>query len=668
MPRYLTKSRFKLALECPTKLHYTGNPDYLDNAAGNTFMAALAEGGYQVGALACAMHPDGVLVDAVDHDAAAAHTQQLLARDTVTVFEAALRAGNLFVRVDILRKRGDHIELIEVKAKSYDPTVDADLRNGKGALLPKWLPYLNDVAFQTHVARLALQAHWRVRSALMLADKSATASVASLNQRFRVRRKARGGAQIVVAPGTNLEALGAPLVRLLPVDDAVAEILGGTITVAGRKLPFADGVRELADAYVNQVRLATQPGAHCGACQFKAPAPPAAGQQRSGFHECWSQAFGWTDADFNGGTVLDLWNSKAKGKLIEQGVLHLRAVTMEHLRLVDDEPGTRGMSAKLRQWYQCHGGWPGGAEAYFGAEGMAAAMREWRWPLHFVDFETSAVAIPFDAGRRPYETIAFQFSHHVMHEDGRVEHRSQFLEATPGVDPCLPFLRALRAALSSDEGTVFRWADHENTVLNQLRRRLLSDTAAAGDRDGLVAFIESITSRKQNDGNGREVVVQGHRCMVDLCKLAERHYFHPLTGGSSSLKKVLPALMRSSDCLRRLYSAPTYEGSGGMPSLNFRTPVTWWVVGPDGTVRDPYELLPPVFAELTAEQQSNLEAALDTELHEGGAAMTAYARLQFEDIDPTERQAVREALQKYCELDTLAMVMAVQAWRHGAAT
>lgn len=664
MPRYLTKSRFKLALECPTKLHYTGNPDYLDNATGNTFMAALAEGGYQVGALACAMHPEGVLVDAVDHDAAVAHTLQLLARDTVTVFEAALRAGNLFVRVDILRKRGDNIELIEVKAKSYDPAADADFRNGKGgALSPKWLPYLNDVAFQTHVARLALPAHWRVRSALMLADKSATASVAGLNQRFRVRRQPRGGTQIVVAPGTKLEALGVPLLRLLPVDDAVTEILAGTITVSGRPLPFAPAVRELADAYVNQVRLATPPGARCGACQFKAPSPPSVGQPRSGFHECWSQAFRWTDADFAGGTVLDLWNSKGKAKLIEQGVLHLRALTMEHLKLEDDEPGVRGMSANLRQWYQCHGGWPGGGEAYFDAEGMAAAMREWRWPLHFIDFETSSVAIPFDAGRRPYETIAFQFSHHVMHEDGRVEHRSQFLEATPGVDPCLPFLRALREALSGDQGTVFRWADHENTVLNQLRRRLLADTTPPGDRDELVAFIETITSRKQAHGDGRELVIHGPRCMVDLCKLAERHYFHPSTRGSSSLKKVLPALMRSSAHLRELYEAPSYGGRDGIPSLNFRSPVAWWVAKPDGTVCDPYELLPPVFAELSPEQQSNLETAVDAQLHEGGAAMTAYARLQFEDIDPAERQAIHDALLKYCELDTLAMVMAMQAWR-----
>ena len=42
--------------------------------------------------------------------------------------------------------------------------------------------------------------------------------------------------------------------------------------------------------------------------------------------------------------------------------------------------------------------------------------------------------------------------------------------------------------------------------------------------------------------------------------------------------------------------------------------------------------------------------------------MAAYARLQFEAIAPKEREAIQQALLRYCELDTLAMVMAVQAW------
>ena len=49
--RYLTKSRFKSALECPTKLYYAGKGDYADDSKEDKFLSALAEGGYQVGEL-----------------------------------------------------------------------------------------------------------------------------------------------------------------------------------------------------------------------------------------------------------------------------------------------------------------------------------------------------------------------------------------------------------------------------------------------------------------------------------------------------------------------------------------------------------------------------------------------------------------------------------------
>ena len=38
--------------------------------------------------------------------------------------------------------------------------------------------------------------------------------------------------------------------------------------------------------------------------------------------------------------------------------------------------------------------------------------------------------------------------------------------------------------------------------------------------------------------------------MVDLCDLAGKAYFHPDTQGSSSIKKVLPAILKGSDLLK----------------------------------------------------------------------------------------------------------------------
>lgn len=183
-PRYLTKSRFKLALECPTKLFYSGKPQlYPDRREGDEFLQSLAEGGFQVGALAGLMFPGGVEVTARTHDGQLAETEQFLARQGVIIFEAAMRFGHLFIRIDVLKKVDNQVELIEIKAKGHDftePLCDV------GAMRS----YLQDVAFQLHVLR-SRYPQLNVTSFLMLADKSAICTVQGLNQGFKVGQKAK---------------------------------------------------------------------------------------------------------------------------------------------------------------------------------------------------------------------------------------------------------------------------------------------------------------------------------------------------------------------------------------------------------------------------------------------------------------------------------------------
>ena len=69
---------------------------------------------------------------------------------------------------------------------------------------------------------------------------------------------------------------------------------------------------------------------------------------------------------------------------------------------------------------------------------------------------------------RPYEQIAFQFSHHIAHKDGTIEHANQFIYNEPGKFPNFKFIQALKQALTIHEGTIFRYATHENTVLNKV--------------------------------------------------------------------------------------------------------------------------------------------------------------------------------------------------------
>ncbi|MEA3495583.1 MAG: DUF2779 domain-containing protein, partial [Bacteroidota bacterium] len=146
--RYLTKSRFVMAMECPSKLFYSGKKEYLNQSNDDPFLDSLAEGGFQVGALAREYFPDGILIETMNYDTALRKTAELLQRDKVTIFEAAIKYQNLFVRVDILVKDGNHFELTEVKAKSIDATDLDQFTNRKGEIASDWKSVIYDVAFQ----------------------------------------------------------------------------------------------------------------------------------------------------------------------------------------------------------------------------------------------------------------------------------------------------------------------------------------------------------------------------------------------------------------------------------------------------------------------------------------------------------------------------------------
>jgi ribosome recycling factor len=45
------------------------------------------------------------------------------------------------------------------------------------------------------------------------------------------------------------------------------------------------------------------------------------------------------------------------------------------------------------------------------------------------------------------------------------------------------------------------------------------------------------------------------------------------------------------------------------------------------------------------------------DIADGGAALTANAKLQYQDMTENERKEITKGVLKYCELDTLAMVM-----------
>jgi hypothetical protein len=135
------------------------------------------------------------------------------------------------------------------------------------------------------------------------------------------------------------------------------------------------------------------------------------------------------------------------------------------------------------------------------------------YPIHFLDFETFMSALPLYAGTRPWQMITFQWSDHVLHDNGDLEHR-EFLYEGSG-DPRPRFIESLVDALGHS-GSVVVYSAFENSRLNEL-------SAAFPRHADAIGAIQ-------------------HR-IFDLMQTVSAHVRHPACLGSVSIKSVLPALV-----------------------------------------------------------------------------------------------------------------------------
>ena len=116
---------------------------------------------------------------------------------------------------------------------------------------------------------------------------------------------------------------------------------------------------------------------------------------------------------------------------------------------------------------------------------------------------------------------------------------------------------------------------------------------------------------------------------------------------------MLPAVLNSSQFVQEKYSKPIR--TIGVSSKNL-TKDHVWLKKLDNEIISPYKTLPPVHENISQEE---IEARLSNidNIDDGGAALTAYGKIQYTDMTEKERVDIADALKRYCELDTLAMVM-----------
>ena len=652
----LSKSRFKQGLECPNKLYFSNNKEVYHNVKNNDpFLQALASGGFQVEEYARLQYPGGVLIEDpedrenYDYQDLANQTSKLLKQENVVIYEAAFYIDDLFIRTDVLVKKGTHIQLIEVKAKSLDPSENYNFVGKSKKIVSSWKPYLFDLAFQTYVTKLCLPTY-TITPYLCLVDKTKSATVDGLNQFFRVKKDPNNRTGVTVKV-EDISQLGENILHQENLSEVVSKIHNGDYTYYDN-LNFHEAVKLLSEIRM-QNYYPNWPAqfSACKKCEFKKDDSEKGKIKQSGFEHCFKTQYQWTDQDFKNPTIFNIWDLKDP-KLMEQGKLFKSQLTPEDIKYKE---AAGKLSRTERQWLQIEKERDNDFTEFVDIEGLKSEMNTWVYPLHFIDFETSTVPLPFHTGRKPYEQIAFQFSHHIYYEDGRIEHANQYINSTAGEFPNFEFVESLQQALSEDEGTIFKFATHENTILNAIRTQLKASDDP--NKESLISFIESISHptkgnpdpwimplRKQN---------QGTRDMVDLCKVVVNYYYNPHTFGSNSIKKVLPAVLNSSKFIQNKYSRSI--GNIAVSSKNLPDDHVW-LTKQENKIISPYKTLPPVFENIS---QDEIETRLsDIEnIDDGGAALTAYGKIQYTDMSEKERQDISDALKRYCELDTLAMVM-----------
>ncbi|EJK68659.1 hypothetical protein THAOC_10143 [Thalassiosira oceanica] len=644
--QYLTKTLFRKAVTCPRKLVYATRPDLYPSqvTSGDGLAQYLADEGVRFGNYCKGMFPQGVEVGlsgtAPTVENLVAETAGLLKRDTkrITVFEGAIRHEKFFLRPDILDRvtnedsnTAPELRLIEVKAKSWNSNKSYEsLMWTRGKPKASFLRYVQDVAFQAMVAKLSYP-EYKVSSWLMMPDRAKVMRPEMLcDTNFDEQVNSEGDENLVLADNQGIATL-------VNVDDAVAQVTGDFIDGRG----LSEVASSWADAIQGQlqgdVSIDANIGARCSSCEYR---------DGKAFKMCWEEA---TKDDSHADLILDLH------AISEKKVKHFlqqKKYQMVDLTYEDFELNSGGMPNEVRkgvdpkkiitraqrQFYQIctrkrESTCPSERRSYIvRKDALQSEMRTWKYPLHFIDFETIAPALPHFSGDSPYDSYAFQLSHHTLDEDHEVKHSSEFLNTRYDTRPSIEFLDALYESIGpilTEGGTLMQWSPHETRTLQTMLASPITQAELSPEKcAGLSQFLQG-----------------GSSPMVDLHQLASRHYYVDGSSASTSIKRLLKPTIDASDELKRLYGSPTYNGH------NF-TNFQWYQEDADGNAVDPYKLIEDFSSDETS-----------SPIAHGGAAVAAYSDLVLGKVKEDVRKKTESSLLRYCELDTLAMVMIVQAWK-----
>lgn len=604
---YLSKSDYKIAKSCPTKLYYkklgypqTSEEDY-GFSISNLIITKIAE----------LLFTDGKSInlsgDLEKNDLPTEITKTIAAlkNENITIFKPLIYCNYKLSKPDILRKRGNQFQLVCVKQRSINPKQRIPIRNRRdGKISSVWKSYIEDVTFQVIVLK-ELLAHLYGEQTFNIS------SYLALPIHNRVTNSCRGSNFLISKQGDysyDVSYLGD--INELKKDH-ILHFLNVNAEVSELKARVSRNINLFLESMIGQMKKIPTPiGKNCKNCEFRISDLQSS---LNGFRECWG--------DDRANHIIDLYQV---GKISESNNFLVDDLIRAGKFSMDDitEAALDHTSFRERQIIQIK--YTRNNQEWCSDE-LAKILDSFIYPLHFIDFETCRLDISYDGKINPHEQYAFEWSCHSIHRPSVVLEElvasfrhSEFIDLS-GDFPNFKFAETLRSKVG-DRGTILVWGTHEKSVLKDIYRQIETFNYPSSD---LKSWLGLLISESVNNFR-----------FVDMHQLTLKHYFHPLMKAKTSLKSVLPAIWTTNSYLHQI------------PWL-----AKYFLVDVNGQVLSPYATLKGV--------EINQKTRV---IKDGGGAMIAYQEALYSHKDNIEQ--MQQLLKQYCELDTLAMVIIWLHWQH----
>lgn len=618
---YFTRHLFGAGIECPTKLYYYAH-NFPEDQRPRPFIEHAIFNNRLLKALARTVYPMGIFVDEDSVSEAAARTRSLLRQDEVVLFDAIFEYQRMVARLPVISKKGNRLTAFFVRSKAFDSRRHK-LTDEKGKINSKWQNYLLDFAYQFYLVKkncpdLSLEA------VLVLPEKSELGETGNLPFLLKPLEKKNVSALVPLSDQKLLVKLN--------VTDHLARIFNDA-AFAKKYLPkdtFEDTLAYFRTLYFDKIKAGPEVGLKCKNCEFKIENERIENGVISGFNECWKPKMGIENPSEH--HVFDLIGP-GTNRWVIKGTYDQREIPSDEIFNPETiENGKGRISHLMRQALQVYKvkGKEIPEEIYRPA--IFEELDRWQYPLHFLDFEAGNYAVPVREKRAPYHLVVNQFSCHTLYQDGSLNHH-QWVDGLQSGYASYQLVRELKKVPGIIEGTLVQYSDFERNALKTISGELKTDREHIADADELIAWIEKIIHRNDSSHHMPPYI-------ADLSRLVKNFYYNREMGNSLSIKDVLQSVMSHSEFLKAKYSQP-------YSSENFDN-IIWWQPDGKGGAQNPYKIL--------AESG-------DVNIRRGTEAMVVYGKYIAQKLSKEERKMYQKALFKYCELDTLAMVMIFEHWQ-----